>query len=234
MAYLVRYLSASCVVLRFFIGLLASLVIATGVVQAQPAPPPSPAQKSEAAKPSPQKPDTAKTPQAPQPGAAAAPPGAIVPSQGSVVPQAQDLLVMIRSSLLALHHANLTGNYTVLRDLGAPGFQSANSAARLSDIFRSFRSSGIDLTKCVLVTPQLAQPPGIDSKGRLRLKGLIEISPTAVYFDLLYLWVGETWKLFGISVAPRELNNGSTTNSGASPPAKPTSDAAPSPKPAPK
>jgi hypothetical protein len=32
------------------------------------------------------------------------------------------VLILIRSTLLALHHANQTGNYTVLRDLGAPGF----------------------------------------------------------------------------------------------------------------
>ena len=33
------------------------------------------------------------------------------------------VLMLIRSSLLALDHANKTGNYTVLRDIGAPGFQ---------------------------------------------------------------------------------------------------------------
>jgi hypothetical protein len=43
----------------------------------------------------------------------------------------------IRSALLALDQANKTGNYTVLRELGAPGFQAANTAARLSEIFAS-------------------------------------------------------------------------------------------------
>ena len=45
------------------------------------------------------------------------------------------VLILVRTSLLALDQANKTGNYTVLRDLGAPGFQ-ANSAARLGRDFR--------------------------------------------------------------------------------------------------
>ena len=52
---------------------------------------------------------------------------------------------MIRSTLLALDHANKTGNYTVLRDLGAPGFQ-ANTEARLAEIFAAQRKDNIDLS----------------------------------------------------------------------------------------
>lgn len=191
--------------MRILFVLLSGVLLATTPALAQPAPPKQ--QDAPAAK-------------KPQPSSPSAPASTAAASQ-SVVPPAEDLLVMIRSSLLALHHANLTGNYTVLRDLGAPGFQSVNSAARLSDIFRAFRSEGIDLTKCVLVTPQLAQPPGIDSKGRLRLKGLIEISPTAVYFDLLYARVGDTWRLFGISVAPRVQNAGAPASPAAPQPTQP-------------
>jgi hypothetical protein len=41
------------------------------------------------------------------------------------------VLTLVRSALIALQQANETGNYTVLRDLGAPGFEEANTAARL-------------------------------------------------------------------------------------------------------
>jgi hypothetical protein len=34
------------------------------------------------------------------------------------------VLILIRSSLLALDQANKTGNYTVLRDIGAPAFRA--------------------------------------------------------------------------------------------------------------
>jgi hypothetical protein len=57
------------------------------------------------------------------------------PPAQSVAPQPAQIdrngvLILIRSTILALDQANKTGNYTVLRDLGAPGFQ-ANTAARL-------------------------------------------------------------------------------------------------------
>ena len=54
------------------------------------------------------------------------------------------VLILIRSALLALDQANKTGNYTVLRDLGAPGFQT-NSAARLP---RSSPSCAMTISIC--------------------------------------------------------------------------------------
>jgi hypothetical protein len=41
------------------------------------------------------------------------------------------VIILIRETLIALDQANKTGNYTVLRDLGAPAFQ-ANSARGLA------------------------------------------------------------------------------------------------------
>ena len=61
------------------------------------------------------------------------------PSRPAQAPRPADIdkngvLILVRSTLLALDQANKTGNYTVLRDLGAPGFQT-NTAARLAEIF---------------------------------------------------------------------------------------------------
>jgi hypothetical protein len=56
------------------------------------------------------------------------------PPAQSVAPQPAQIdrngvLILIRSTILALDQANKTGNYTVLRDLGAPGFQANTAAA---------------------------------------------------------------------------------------------------------
>jgi hypothetical protein len=64
------------------------------------------------------------------------------------------VLILIRSTVLALDQANKTGNYTVLRDLGAPGFQ-ANTAARLAEIFASQRRDNLDLSGVAVIDPQL-------------------------------------------------------------------------------
>lgn len=76
------------------------------------------------------------------------------------------VLMLVRSSLLALDHANKTGNYTVLRDIGAPGFQ-ANSAARLGEIFAKLRNDNLDLSGVAVIDPQLSLLPQIEANGRL-------------------------------------------------------------------
>ena len=51
------------------------------------------------------------------------------------MPSDDVLLMLVMSSVTALNHANATGNYSVLHDIGAPAFQNANSPERLSQIF---------------------------------------------------------------------------------------------------
>jgi hypothetical protein len=72
------------------------------------------------------------------------------------------VLMLIRSALLALDQANKTGNYTVLRDLGSPGFR-ANSAAQPADIFAQQRRDNIDLSGVAVLEPQLTELPQIEA-----------------------------------------------------------------------
>ena len=50
------------------------------------------------------------------------------------------VIILIRSTLLALDDANKTGNYSVLRDLGAPGFKLASS--RGNSCVRKYSQAG--------------------------------------------------------------------------------------------
>ncbi|WP_246738207.1 hypothetical protein [Bradyrhizobium sp. CCBAU 051011] len=109
------------------------------------------------------------------------------------------VLILIRSALLALDHANKTGNYTVLRDIGAPGFQS-NTAARLGDIFVKLRNDNLDLSGVAVIEPQLNLLPQIEANGMMRMAGFFPSVPTQVNFDLLFAPVNGQWRLFGISV----------------------------------
>ena len=83
------------------------------------------------------------------------------------------VLILIRSSLLALDQANKTGNYTVLRDLGAPGFQASNTAARLGEIFVNLRRDKIDLSGVAVLDPQLTLLPQIEGNGMMRMAGFL-------------------------------------------------------------
>lgn len=109
------------------------------------------------------------------------------------------VLMMVRSTLLALDHGNKTGNYTVLRDLGAPGFQT-NTAARLAEIFASQRRDNVDLSGVAVIDPQLSVLPQIEANGMMRMAGFFPSVPTQVNFDLIYAPVGGQWRLFGIAV----------------------------------
>jgi len=110
------------------------------------------------------------------------------------------VLILIRSSLLALDQANKTGNYTVLRDLGAPGFQT-NTAAHLGDIFAKLRNDNLDLSGVAVIDPQLSLLPQIEPNGLMHMSGFFPSVPTQVNFDLLFAPVNGQWRLFGIAVS---------------------------------
>jgi len=134
------------------------------------------------------------------------------------VPNEQVISVLVFSTLLALNQANITGNYTVFRELGAPGFQAANSAAKLSEVFAALRDRGLDLSPILLFKLQLKDQPKIDDNGMLRVTGYFPTRPEHVNFDLLYQSVKGQWRLFGIAASttpPAEA--GAVTSLGAQP-----------------
>jgi hypothetical protein len=123
-----------------------------------------------------------------------------IKSQALGVPPVKNLLIMIRTTLIALSQANLTNNYSVLRDLGAPSFQEANSVARLSAAFADLRSRGGDIAPVVLALPTLSTPARIDQNGLLRLTGAFDTRPNQIAFDLAFQAVDGFWRLNGIAV----------------------------------
>jgi len=128
-------------------------------------------------------------------------------TQTSSVPDAYKLNMMIRTTLIALNHANRTGNYTVLRDLAAPVFHGTNNPARLAEIFAKLRARDLDLSPILFFQPKLRRPAEIDENGLLRLTGFFETRPERISFDLLFQPVQESWRLFGLAVdvAPPEV-----------------------------
>jgi hypothetical protein len=104
------------------------------------------------------------------------------------------VLMLVRSTLLALDQANKTGNYTVLRDLGAPGFQ-VNTAARLAEIFAKQRNDNLDLSGVAVIDPQLSLLPQIEPNGLMRMAGFFPSVPSQVNFELVFAPVNGQWRL---------------------------------------
>lgn len=147
---------------------------------------------------------------APAPGVAAA---------GSAVPDDHKLTILIRTTIIALNQANATGNYSVLRDLAAPGFQAANTQARLAEIFAALRARALDLSPILFFDPKLVQAPAIQPDGRLRITGFFDTRPERVIFDLIFEQVTGDWRIFGlaIDVMPPETPPSSAPPSNAAP-----------------
>ena len=104
--------------------------------------------------------------------------------------------------MAAVDHANTTGNYSVLRDLGAPSFQSNNNAATLAGVFQAIRNSRVDLGNTLLVTPSYDIAPTLIEGRLMRVRGVFPLRPDAIAFDMLFQPYNGRWLLFGISVAP--------------------------------
>ena len=109
---------------------------------------------------------------------------------------------LVWSAMAALDQANQTGNYSVLRDLGAPSFQTNNSAATLGAIFESLRAQQVDLGYTLVVMPTLEFAPAIVDGGLLRVRGTFPMRPAIVGFDLLFENIAGQWRIFGIAVVP--------------------------------
>jgi hypothetical protein len=129
-------------------------------------------------------------------------------AQQVAMPDAEKIVLLLRSTLVTLNDAIETGNFTVLRDRGAPGFRDANTPARLSQAFADLASKHVDLSAVTVIAPQLTEAPALDQqKGMLHLKGYFPGQPVQINFEVLYQAVNGRWQLFGLSVQPSTPTN---------------------------
>jgi hypothetical protein len=141
-------------------------------------------------------------PKAPTAEPKAAPGAGVPPASAQVaIPDADRILLLIRTALLSLNDALQTGNFTVLRDIGAPAFREANTPARLSRAFSGLAAQGIDLSAVAVMAPQLTEVPRLDERSMLHLKGIFPGQPLQINFEIIHAVVAGRWRLFGLSVA---------------------------------
>jgi hypothetical protein len=115
---------------------------------------------------------------------------------------------LIWATMAAIQQANESGNYSVLRDISAPGFQAANDAAKLGQIFANLRATGLDLSNTLLLAPTYRSQPRMVRADMLQVQGFFGLRPTAINFELLYQYVAGRWRLFGVSIAPDAMDTG--------------------------
>lgn len=124
---------------------------------------------------------------------------------------AQHMVILIKTSVIAVNHANRTGDYSVLYALAAPGFRERNSEAELEKSFARLRESDLDLGPVILYKPKFTSRPGITPDGFLRLRGYFATRPVQVNFDLMFQAVGGEWRLNGIGLHPSKSSAAAAT-----------------------
>ena len=138
---------------------------------------------------------------APKPATSAPKPAASAQSQVAS-PDAEKILLLVRSTLSTLNDALQTGNFTVLRDMGAPGFREANTAGRLAYTFAKLAAQGVDLSAVTVLAPQLTEVPTVEPQHQmLHVKGYFPGQPLQIEFEMLYQPVAGRWRLFGLAVS---------------------------------
>lgn len=132
----------------------------------------------------------------------------IPPKQRPAIANERDqklIHALVKTSLIAVNQGNLTGNYSVLRDLGNAAFLQKNTSADLAVLFASFRRNNIDFSNIVELTPIFTQVPIITEQNIVRTTGYFPTTPN-LQFDIIYQLVGNRYRIDSISVGTPKSN----------------------------
>ncbi len=109
-------------------------------------------------------------------------------------------VILLKNAILAVNQGNLTGNYTVLRDLASPSFRERNSAADLAIIFQNLRQKKIDLSPIVVLDPVMNHPR-VGPDGQLLMEGYFASQPLRINFQLAFLKAsGSGWMIHSVTI----------------------------------
>jgi hypothetical protein len=134
-------------------------------------------------------------PQAPPPATTTSAQPAAIPMPGPHV-----LLMLVRSTLIALNQANFTGNYAVLHALATPTLQERVSPVQLGIAFTELRERHLDLSAVLLISPELSEAPRLAPDGALRLAGIFKTAPEQIAFQTVFKPVGGIWRIDALAV----------------------------------
>ena len=123
----------------------------------------------------------------------------IVPHPQQVTITIVTLAALIKGTVTALDQANLTGNYSVLRDLGTPAFREKFDQAALTEAFAELKARKLDLSQALLVNPNVTRRPEFKN-GEMILTGYFPAEPLNITFDLRFAQLDGVWRLAWIGV----------------------------------
>jgi len=139
-------------------------------------------------------------------------------------------VLLIRSTFATVHQANVSGNYSVFRDLAAPSLRASMSLVRLGDYFKPLREANADLSRALMTLPKFKKPPTILKDKSLTMRGYFPGGEDRIDFSLTYQRVKGRWRFVNVAIKPARTAE-TTPDKPATPRAPKTSESAPPPLP---
>jgi len=124
------------------------------------------------------------------------------------VPSAVSQEILIKTALLTLNDANITGNYAVLHAKLAKPFRDQFSPDRLKQSFKTFAEQKADWGLISAKAPIATADATIDKRGALLLRGYFDTSPSRLTYDLDFVPSEGEWKPIKLHVKVKPPGEG--------------------------
>jgi hypothetical protein len=126
--------------------------------------------------------------------------GVIVQNPTKSIPSDHKLKAMTLETLLAFNRAVKEKSFVAFQKQASSDFREEIGPEKLLESFKEFIDHETDISPIEKVQPIFEDPPVIDSKGILVLKGYYPTKPKQVVFGLKYVLESSGWKLQAINV----------------------------------
>ena len=116
------------------------------------------------------------------------------------VPSPEVLVMLLRSTLVAVNQANFTENYSVLLGMMTPARTDPSERKPVGQGVCRPASANLDLSPALVLTPRLVTAPSLTPEHVLRLNGFFPSGPLQIDFAIDYRAVDGYWLIDGLSV----------------------------------
>lgn len=116
------------------------------------------------------------------------------------LPSMIELVMLARSTLVAVSQANEANDYSVLHALAGPQLRASATKEQLGEALTNLRARDIDLAPVTVIVPSFSPPPFIDDTSILRMSGVFPTEPLQVRFALSYRNISGVWRLEGLAI----------------------------------
>ena len=123
---------------------------------------------------------------------------------GATIPDPPEQETLIKTTLLAFNHANVTGDYAAFHASLAKLARDRFSSDQLADIFKPFREKHLNIDAIFKEKPTPSEAAAINEDGALTLKGSFKTRKGTLANDLWFAQSEGHWKAAAVQVDTKD------------------------------